>query len=83
MPWDRKLFQQSPRVLQLIRAQRDSRPPDSVPTTEEAERIAPLIPLWASGELPMDPLAADKAGRWFQVNRRAFRKPSNQVDDGT
>ncbi len=82
MPWDPKLFRQTPRMLQMIRAQRENRPPDSVPTTAEAERIAPMVPLWSSGQVPMDPLAADKMKRWFEVNRRTFRKPANQVDDG-
>lgn len=82
MPWDPKLFRQTPRLLQLIRAQREGSPPDAPPTQAEAARIAPLIPLWTSGELPMDPVAANQAKRWFAVQRRAFRKPSNQVDDG-
>ncbi len=82
MSWDRKLFQTSPRMLQLVKSQRDRRPPEPRPTQEEAARIEPLVPLWASGQLPVDPLAKDKLNRWFQVKRGQFRKPGDKVDDG-
>ena len=77
----RRFRNASPRILQLARDQRLKDPPDPRPTEAEARRIEPMIPLWASGQVPVDLEAQHQMKRYFEVKRRAFRRPT-ELDDG-
>ena len=80
MAWSRSLFSdQKPRLLTLLREMRDGLPPEKPPTAAEARRIEPLIPLWASGVIPLDPVSQAQAKRWMQYKRQEFSRAGRQA----
>ncbi len=66
MSWRPSLFRDPPRGLQVIRAEAAKLPQPKPPTDAETRRLDPLMPLYATGVLPLDPEARERARRWFQ-----------------
>ena len=80
MAWNRSLFSdRKPRLLTLIREMADGLPAEKPPTEAEARRIEPLIPLWASGVIPLDPVSAVQAKRWMQYKRQEFSRAGREA----
>lgn len=72
--WRPSLFQREPRVLRVVREATSALPPERPPTASEAAKIAPLIPHYAQGTIPLDAAGADNVRRWFEHTEKAFRK---------
>lgn len=81
----RSLYQRTPSVLKVVREQVQAKPKERPPTEAEAARIAPMVPQWANGSLPLDPGSQRLLSRWFEHEhrrvQRAAQAPARPVDD--